>query len=1320
MNREATWLERGVALYRSGQIIDAVVCYRNAMSQQPGEALVHYNLALALQDLGRENEAADFYRRALGINPRLAEAYTNLGNILANQKRMQDAQAAYETALHHKPGLPEALMGLGLVLRKQQAFSAAAEYFKKVLELSPTNGKAFDNLCSTLMALSRTEEWLDVFRRYEATAGRADWYFVAGLSACRHLGDFSLENRYLAALIDYSFKDEDADMLDGILSTIQYFDLPPAEIYKLYQHYNAIVRKKHFPEIPLVSPYRIKGRKIRIGYLSADFRIHVMGYLMYEVLAGHDKDRFEIYLYSLARKEDKLTEKYRALTQRFAVLTDMPSAEAAKRIAADELDILVDLCNHTTDSNPYILAYKPARVQITHLGAHGTVGLETVDYKLTDHYTDRPENAEFQIEKLLPMEGCIFPFLRLEVAANHPYTRAQQAIPENSIVFGVFANIMKLSPRLLGTWKKILDEIPNGLLAFSPLKEAEPPSFIRQAGAAGIAAERIIFIPTSKDAKVNRARYALLDAALDTFPYSGGDTTLAALDMGVPVVTLCGKRHAERTSYSLLRNLGVTSTIAYSEDEYVQIATRLARDLDFRNSVKAELEHGLTHAPMMNIDFYIRNLESAYLRALEPIPVKDIGDSDALKQRFQEAVRLHQAGEISKASVIYDNIISQQPDFPQALYLRGVIAKERGNYGRATELLQRAIAVSPAYLDAQNALANVYLEQQNYPDALDVFNRVLQIQPNQLSALNGLGWTFFRTGKTADAVKTFEGATRVKPDDPISHFNLGCAYQERGQINEAAAAYTRALGLDANYAEAYFNLGTLFQEYQHWEKAANYYRSALRLDPGFAAAYFHLGDVLIADGKITAWIDNFHAFKKNAAPCFELALYGVEACHYEGEFAQSLTYLNELIRGKYEIKALPTLSDRLEQLLYIALFFDVSQQDMLSLYQRYNALSQKLHARMLLPDTANVGAKIRVGYVSPDFRNHVMGKMMFAVLAQHNRQQFEIYCYSLTHKEDRWTEKFREKSHKFISIAGKDAQTAAQIIAKDKIDILIDLATHTKGSLPAIFSCKPSPIQITHIASAGALGLATVDFKLTDHFADPPLNQNFMLETLLPIEGCVFPYRHIQPAKVFPFSRRQLGIADDAFVFGEFVTLLKLSPRCLDLWRRVLQAVPKSVLAFSPHSDEAKQYYLRCCVAADIAPERVTFIPINADEAINQARYRLVNAVLDTLPFGGVNGTIEALDMTVPVVTLCGEKHGERTSFSVLSNLGVTSTIAYSPEEYIALAQRLASDAEFYATVQADIRSGIANSTFTDVAAHTRNLETAYQYALNSTKELAN
>ena len=162
------------------------------------------------------------------------------------------------------------------------------------------------------------------------------------------------------------------------------------------------------------------------------------------------------------------------------------------------------------------------------------------------------------------------------------------------------------------------------------------------------------------------------------------------------------------------------------------------------------------------------------------------------------------------------------------------------------------------------------------------------------------------------------------------------------------------------------------------------------------------------------------------------------------------------------------------------------------------------------------------------------------------------------------------------------------------------------------------------------------------------------------------------------------------------------------------------MLAFSPQSEEAKQYYLRCCAAANIAPARVAFIPFNPDEAINQARYRLVNAVLDTLPFGGVNGTMEALDMGVPVVTLCGEKHGERTSYSILSNLGVTATIANSAEEYIRLAQRLSGDPEFYEKIKSDIKAGIVDSTFTNMEAHTRNLEAAFRHALNLTMELTN
>jgi predicted O-linked N-acetylglucosamine transferase (SPINDLY family) len=214
------------------------------------------------------------------------------------------------------------------------------------------------------------------------------------------------------------------------------------------------------------------------------------------------------------------------------------------------------------------------------------------------------------------------------------------------------------------------------------------------------------------------------------------------------------------------------------------------------------------------------------------------------------------------------------------------------------------------------------------------------------------------------------------------------------------------------------------------------------------------------------------------------------------------------------------------------------------------------------------------------------------------------------------------------------------------------------------------------------------------------------------MEGCVYPYRRIVPAAQHGYVRAALGIATDAFVIGAFVNPLKLSRRTLLLWREVLERVPRALIACSPLDPALADVYRRVARAAGIEPARLAFLPAGRDEAENQARYAVVDAVLDPVPFGGVNGTLEALEAGVPVVTIVGRRHGERTSYSILANLGVTATIAQTGREYVDLAVRLAGDAAFAAQVRSAIARGLAGSPLTELDAHARHLEAAYLEAL--------
>jgi predicted O-linked N-acetylglucosamine transferase (SPINDLY family) len=253
---------------------------------------------------------------------------------------------------------------------------------------------------------------------------------------------------------------------------------------------------------------------------------------------------------------------------------------------------------------------------ITHLGNHGAVGMRQVDFKLTDAHADLPDAHRYQIEAPLVLDRCVLPFRRVAAAPEAPVTRAGLGLGEEATVFGVFVSLLKLSPRCLGLWKRILDAVPDSVLAFSPTRPAQEALYRRRLESFGIAAERIVFVPWAQDDAIDRARYRLIDVVLDTLPYTGGDTTAAAIDMGVPVVTRVGERQAERMTYSLLAHLGVTATVAHNDGDYVAIACRLALDRPWRDAVAAEIVAALPGSGLADAEQYTRSLESAYERAL--------------------------------------------------------------------------------------------------------------------------------------------------------------------------------------------------------------------------------------------------------------------------------------------------------------------------------------------------------------------------------------------------------------------------------------------------------------------------------------------------------------------------------------------------------------------------------------------------------------------------------------------------------------------------------------------------------------------------------
>ena len=401
-------------------------------------------------------------------------------------------------------------------------------------------------------------------------------------------------------------------------------------------------------------------------------------------------------------------------------------------------------------------------------------------------------------------------------------------------------------------------------------------------------------------------------------------------------------------------------------------------------------------------------------------------------------------------------------------------------------------------------------------------------------------------------------------------------------------------------------------------------------------------------------------FEQHCPNALPLAVQALEACQYTAT-SRASSATSTACAGTTSGRATTRSSlDCLEELLYLLLFFDVEPAMMLRFAQTYDSVARAgLRRRRCRGPPARRPGTLRIGYLSADLRNHVMGKMMWQAVAHHDRDRFDLYFYSMSRERDEWTERFAGAGKRFDVIAALDDAEAAQRIADDDLDMLVDLSTHTRGARPGILALKPARVQVTHVASAGTVGL--VGDRLQAH---RPLRGRAR-EPGVPDRAAAA--RWTAACIRTGTSRRRSGIRSTARRSASPRTRSSSARSSLRSSCRAAacacgatcwSACRARSSPSRPPTRRCARSYVRLAAAAGIGEDRLLFLPQGRDDAENQARYHVVDFVLDTMPFGGVNGTIEALDMGVPVVTLVGKRHGERTSYSILRNLGVAATIA--------------------------------------------------------------
>ena len=424
------------------------------------------------------------------------------------------------------------------------------------------------------------------------------------------LGDSNTSSKYY--LMAYKSADNDKERAieySNYLFCINYLDnMNDQEVFKAHSKYNELFENFKTIENRTLN----KKSKIRIGYISPDFRKHVVVFFSFKLLANYDKNKFEVICYAKG-SEDGVTSQLKTLVDGWRNINNLSEDEAAILIKNDEIDILFDLSGHTANSCLPILARKPAPIQISGIGYFNTTGLKAVDYFLTDINCDPiGANDNLFIEKLLRLPHTHFCYTPSDEVPEVEYLSPQEK--KGYITFGSFNNFTKVTDEILLMWKKIMDRFNNSklLLKSSVFNSEYGTDVIKKR------LERLGFDLTQIELRGFSAdyleEYNEIDIALDTYPYPGGGTTCDALYMGVPVITLVGERHGSRFGYSILKNIEMEECIAFTKIDYIEKAISLANDTKKLKQWRKILRVKMEKSPLMNGDLYMDSIEQSYIR----------------------------------------------------------------------------------------------------------------------------------------------------------------------------------------------------------------------------------------------------------------------------------------------------------------------------------------------------------------------------------------------------------------------------------------------------------------------------------------------------------------------------------------------------------------------------------------------------------------------------------------------------------------------------------------------------------------------------------
>ena len=689
----------------------------------------------------------------------------------------------------------------------------------------------------------------------------------------------------------------------------------------------------------------------------------------------------------------------------------------------------------------------------------------------------------------------------------------------------------------------------------------------------------------------------------------------------------------------------------------------------------------------------------------EMTSIKMVGEEISLHDLFELGNTFHKKGELDQAETVFREILKIAPDHPGALHFLGVIARQCGKLESAIKLIKKAVEVSPNYHTAYNNLGQTYRDMGDIDKAKEAFNRAIDENPKYALAHFNLALIAIDQRKFEGAISLLKISAKLEPRHTQTHLEIGKIFARDGEKYNAQIALKTVLKLESRHTEARCLLAQIIMSISKLDDALKEYEIVLKQEPTNISALNGIGRIHNKKGQFKLSLESLY-----------------KAFQIDKNNTETLTNLGNTLQSIGDIDTASEYFIRVIELAPNAIFAEkcllfITLNNLNYTHDEFFDLHIKLRGRHDKPQFANKSfparikdpnKKIKLGYLSSDFRTHVVSLNMLPLIMNHDHEQFEIYLYSHSKNDDRITKALSDASDHFEFVNAMNDEELANLIEEHKIDVFVTLAGRFDENRPLVSTYRPAPIQVSFHDCATS-GLDAMDYYLTDSVIHPLNTEEKFTEHL---------YR-LPTYYQYPIHSGLPPINDAPAIQNGYITFCcfnkpeKIGEEVIKLWGAVLQAIPNSRLLlkyFSHYSEPLmRERTIERFRRQNISEDRLILNAATDTRLDHLTVYHQADIALDPFPFNGATTTFEALTMGVPVITLTGDHFVSRVATSLVTHVGRSDFAADSYDQYISIAKDLANNIDNLNLIRRSLRQQLHESSLCNGAEYAKNVEMAFR-----------